>query len=75
MKYGTGMRRITFGPAADVLPAFDADGSEMIRTCKRGASETSQLWVAEFVADLDSPSAMPAGAYGQPASENGAKQK
>jgi WD40 repeat protein len=75
MKYGTGMRRLTFGPAADVLPAFDADGSEMIWTCKRGASETSQLWVAEFVANLDSPSAMPAGAYGQPASENGAKQK
>jgi TolB protein len=75
MKYGTGMRRITFGPAADVLPAFDADGAEMIWTCKRGSSETSQLWVAGFVADLDSPSAMPAGAYGRPSAENGADKK
>ncbi|RPG18035.1 MAG: hypothetical protein CBB69_006555 [Phycisphaera sp. TMED9] len=75
MKYGTGMRRITFGPAADVLPAFNVDGSEMIWTCKRGASETSQLWVAKFVADLASPSAMPAGAYGRSSSEREAGEK
>jgi TolB protein len=75
MKYGSGMRRITFGPAADVLPAFNADGSEMIWTCKRGANETSQLWVAGFIADLASPSAMPAGAYGRPSSEKGTGEK
>lgn len=57
MKYGTGLRRVTFGPGADVLPAFNADGSEMMWTCKRGPSSTSQLWVAGFGADLTSPSA------------------
>ncbi|MAC19781.1 MAG: hypothetical protein CMJ23_08955 [Phycisphaerae bacterium] len=56
-KYGTGLRRITHGPGADVLPAFNADGSELIWTNKRGASETSQLWTASFDPDLSSPSA------------------
>ncbi len=55
-KYGTGVRRVTHGPSADVLPAFNHDGSEMIWTCKRGPSGTSQLWTAEFVAPLHSPS-------------------
>ena len=55
-KYGTGVRRVTHGPSADVLPAFNHDGSEMIWTCKRGAAGTSQLWAAEFVAPLRSPS-------------------
>ena len=56
-KYGTGLRRITHGPGADVLPAFNADGSELIWTNKRGVSETSQLWTASFDPDLSSPSA------------------
>ena len=61
-KYGTGLRRITHGPGADVLPAFNADGSEVIWTNKRGASGTSQLWTASFNPDLTSPSAaMPGG--------------
>ena len=66
MKYGTGLRRVTFGPGADVLPAFNSDGSEMMWTCKRGPSGTSQLWVAGFAADLASPSAASPGGSGRP---------
>ena len=55
-RYGTAQRRVTHGPGADVLPVFNHDGSEMMWTCKRGAAETSQLWVASFVDDLSSPS-------------------
>ena len=55
-RYGTGLRRVSYGPGADVLPAFNADGSEMIWTCKRGKANTSQLWVADFVGDLSPPS-------------------
>ena len=66
MKYGTGLRRVTFGPGADVLPAFNSDGSEMMWTCKRGPSNTSQLWVAGFAADLASPSAASSSGSGRP---------
>ena len=55
-RYGTGLRRVSYGHGADVLPAFNADGSEMIWTCKRGKANTSQLWVADFVGDLSPPS-------------------
>lgn len=55
-RYGTANRRITYGPGADVLPVFNHDGSEMMWTSKRGPDSTSQLWVAEFVGDLSSPS-------------------
>ncbi len=55
-RYGTAQRRVSHGPGADVLPVFNHDGTEMMWTCKRGAAETSQLWVASFVADLSSPS-------------------
>lgn len=58
-KYGTGLRRITLAPGADVLPAFNADGTEVIWTSKRGESDTSQLWTAGFAADLSSPSSAP----------------
>lgn len=58
-KYGSGLRRITLAPGADVLPAFNADGTEVIWTSKRGESDTSQLWTAGFAADLASPSAAP----------------
>ena len=67
MKYGTGLRRVTFGPGADVLPAFSSDGREMMWTCKRGPSNTSQLWVAGFAADLASPSAASSSGSGRPA--------
>ncbi|MCH2161364.1 MAG: hypothetical protein MK085_05775 [Phycisphaerales bacterium] len=56
-RYGTGLRRVTYAPGADVLPAFNSDGHEVIWTSKRGAEETSQLWAALFVGDLNPPSA------------------
>ena len=60
-RYGTAQRRVSFGPGADVLPVFNHDGSEMMWTSKRGPDNTSQLWVAEFVGNLDSPSSQPPG--------------
>ncbi len=57
IKYGTRRRRITHAANADVLPAFSADGSVMIWTSQRGADGESQLWVADFVIELDSPGA------------------
>lgn len=68
-KYGTGLRRITMAPGADVLPAFNADGTEVIWTSKRGESDTSQLWTAGFAADLSSPSTVPMG--GRPTASGG----
>ncbi|MBC02499.1 MAG: hypothetical protein CMJ34_04225 [Phycisphaerae bacterium] len=65
-RYGTGIRRVTDCAGADVLPAFNADGSELIWTSKRGPSETSQLWTASFRGDLASPSAASPG--GRPGS-------
>ena len=55
-RYGTGLQQVSFAPGADVLPAFGATGREMVWTSKRGAAETSQLWVARFVGDLSPPS-------------------
>ena len=57
IKYGTRRRRITHSAKADVLPTFNADGSVMIWTSQRGADGESQLWVADFVIELDSPGA------------------
>ena len=57
IKYGTQRRRITHAAKADVLPAFNSDGSVMIWTSQRGADRKSQLWVADFVIELDSPGA------------------
>ena len=68
-RYGTGIRRVTHLDGADVLPAFNADGSEMIWTSKRGPSGTSQLWTASFDAPLDSPSAAPS--TGRPSGSSG----
>ena len=53
IKYGTRQQRITHAEGADVLPAFSSDGKTMIWTSKRGPSGSSQLWVADFVIDLD----------------------
>ena len=53
VKYGTRKRRITFAEGFDGLPAFNADGSEMIWTSQRGEGGTSQLFAADFVFDLD----------------------
>lgn len=53
IKYGTRKRRVTYASRADVLPAFDSDGSRMVWTSRRGASGSVQLWMADFVMDLD----------------------
>ena len=53
VRYGTRKRRVTAANGADVLPAFSTDGRTMIWTSQRGADGRSQLWVADFVLDID----------------------
>jgi len=53
IRYGAGVRRVTHAAGSDVLPAFNADGSLMIWSSRRGEQGTVQLWVADFVMDLD----------------------
>ena len=52
-RYGTRRRRITFAPKFDGLPVFNLDGSRMMWTCQRSADQSSQVWIADFVAPLD----------------------
>lgn len=46
--------RVTFAPGADILPAFNADGSKLMWTSQRhgpareGERPSSQLWIAEW---------------------------
>jgi hypothetical protein len=54
IRYGTGMQRVTRAEGSDVLPVFNADGTLMMWTSRRGPDGTVQLWVADFVMDLDS---------------------
>jgi TolB protein len=50
MNIGTGKTtRLSFAPAADVLPVFNADGNKIMWTSTRGADGSSQLWLADFV--------------------------
>ena len=53
IRYGAGVRRVTHAAGSDVLPAFNADGSLMIWSSRRGAEGTVQLWVADFEMVLD----------------------
>ncbi len=53
IRYGAGVRRVTHASGSDVLPAFNADGSLMIWSSRRGEAGTVQLWVADFVMDVD----------------------
>jgi len=53
LKYGTRKRRVTVADRADVLPTLSHDGKRMIWTCQRGEDGRSQLWVADFVVQLD----------------------
>ena len=43
--------RITQADGADVLPVFDSTGHKMMWTSQRGAGRSSQLWIADVVAD------------------------
>ena len=53
VKYGTRKRRITVADGFDGLPVFDAAGKTMLWTSQRGSDRSSQLWVADFVLDID----------------------
>lgn len=52
-RYGTRKRRVTEAAGADVLPVFSADGTTMMWTSKRGEQNSSQLWAATFVMDVE----------------------
>ena len=49
MNIETGKKtRLTFAPAADVLPVFSPDCRRIMWTSTRGADRSSQLWMADF---------------------------
>jgi len=52
-KYGTRRRRVTHAAKFDGLPVFDASGTRMMWTSQRGADQSSQVWIADFVMPLD----------------------
>jgi len=52
-KYGTRRRRITHAPKFDGLPVFNHDASRMMWTSQRGEDKSSQVWLADFIMDLD----------------------
>jgi Tol biopolymer transport system component len=41
--------RLTFAPAADVLPVFSRDGKRIMWTSTRGSGRGGQLYIADFV--------------------------
>ena len=51
-RYGTRKRRVTHAEGFDGLPAFNALGNVLMWTSKR-LTNTSQLWTAPFILDLD----------------------
>ena len=53
IRYGAGVRRVTHAAGSDVLPAFNAGGTVMIWSSRRGEAGSVQLWVADFVMDLE----------------------
>jgi len=52
-RYGTAKRRVTHADGFDGLPVFNSDGSIMMWTSQRGEQNTSQIWAANFVMNLD----------------------
>lgn len=53
VKYGTRKRRLTVADGFDGLPVFDSKGTTMLWTSQRSEDARSQLWVAEFVLEID----------------------
>ncbi len=53
IRYGAGHRRVTHAEGSDVLPAFNSDGTLMMWASRRGADGSVQLWLADFVMELD----------------------
>jgi len=41
--------RLTYAPAADVLPVFSSDGKRIMWTSTRGKGPGGQLYIADFV--------------------------
>ncbi|MFT4541038.1 MAG: TolB protein [Planctomycetota bacterium] len=64
-RYGTRKRRLTFAPKFDGLPVFNMDGTRMMWTSQRGTEKTSQVWIADFVMQLDGPPAVEAEGHGE----------
>lgn len=56
LQYGTALRRVTFSEGADVLPVFSPDGRLLLWTGQRGEDRSSQIYLADFVMDLEPPS-------------------
>ncbi|MHC4218206.1 MAG: TolB family protein [Planctomycetota bacterium] len=52
-KYGTRKRRVTHAEGSDVLPVFNSDATMMMWTSRRGEDNSVQLWLADFVMDLE----------------------
>jgi TolB protein len=53
VKYGTRKRRVTRAEGSDVLPVFNSDATLMMWTSRRSEDASVQLWLADFVMDLD----------------------
>ena len=53
VKYGTRKRRVTHAEGSDVLPVFNSDATLMMWTSRRSEDGSVQLWLADFVMDLD----------------------
>ena len=55
IRYGTAKRPVTNAAGFDGFPAFNRDGSKLLFTSQRDGSGSSQVWVADFVMDLEEP--------------------
>jgi hypothetical protein len=53
VKYGTRKQRVTRAEGSDVLPVFNSDATLMMWTSRRSEDGSVQLWLADFVMDLD----------------------
>jgi hypothetical protein len=53
VKYGTRKRRVTHAEGSDVLPVFNSDATLMMWTSRRSDDGSIQLWLADFVMELD----------------------
>jgi TolB protein len=54
MNVDTGKKvRLTYAPGADVLPAFNADGTRLMWTSTRDGRQPAQLYMADFVVPKD----------------------
>ena len=52
---GGDVTQITFAESADVLPVFSPDGTKLMWTSTRTENGTSQLWIADWVREMDKP--------------------